>query len=71
MRLAVQFPLHRGAVERAVLLRARAMYRRPFAAVEDAELDACFIRHAAHQAVQRIDFTYQCALGQSADRRIA
>ena len=41
------------------------------AAVEHAELDAAGVRHAAHQAVERIDLAHQMALAEPADRRIA
>ena len=63
--------LHGLAVELAVGLGARPAHRRPFAAVEHAELDAARIGDAAHQPVQRIDFAHQMALAEPADRGIA
>ena len=58
--------LHRGPVKGTIGLRARPADGRALAAVEDTELDAGPIRHAAHQAVQRIDFADKVTLAQPA-----
>ena len=63
--------LHRLGIELAVRLRPRAAYRRPLAAIEDAELDTAAVGHPAHQPVERIDLPHQMALAEPADRRIA
>ena len=63
--------LHRGGIELAVGLGARAAHRRALAAVENAELDAAGIGDSAHQAVERVDLPDQMALAEPADRRIA
>ncbi len=63
--------LHRLRVELAIRLGARTAHRRALAAVQDAELDAALVGHAAHQAVQSVDFPHQMALAEPADRRIA
>ena len=63
--------LHGLAIELAVGLRSRSAHRRTFAAVEQAELDAGGIGDPPHQAVERVDLTYQMALAQPADGGIA
>ena len=63
--------LHCLRIEFAVGLGAGPTHRRPLAAIEDPELDAAGIGHAAHQAVQGIDLAHQMALAEPADGRIA
>ena len=63
--------LHGRGIELAVGLGARAAHRRALAAVEHAELDAAGVRHAAHEAVERVDLAHEMALSEPADRRIA
>ena len=63
--------LHRGRVKLAVGLGTGPTHRRPLAAIEHAELDAAFVRDAAHQAVECVDLAHQMALAEPADRRIA
>src|SRR5262249_38113241 len=63
--------LHGRAVELAVGLRARALHGWALRPVEQAELDAGCIRHAAHEAVERVDLTYQVALAKPADGWVA
>src|SRR3712207_6761637 len=55
VRLLVEQLAHRTAVELAVGLGAGTMDRRPFAAVEQTELNAGTIGGTSHQAVERID----------------
>ena len=63
--------LHGRRIKLAVGLGARTAHGRAFAAVENAELDAAFIGHMAHEAVQSIDFPHQMAFAEAADGRIA
>ena len=63
--------LHCGPIELAVGLGARALHGRPLGAVEQAELDAGGVRHAPHQAVERIDLAHEMALAEPADGRVA
>ena len=60
-----------ASIELAVGLGARPAHGRPLAAVEQPELDAGGVGHAAHQAIERVDLAHQMALAQPADRRIA
>ena len=64
VRLAIDLDrrLHGRGIELAVGLGARAAYRRALAAVEHAELDAAGVRHAAHEAVERVDLAHEMAL---------
>ena len=63
--------LHGRGIELAVRLGARAAHRRALAAVEHAELDAARVRHAAHEAVKRVDLADEMAFAEPADRGIA
>ena len=63
--------LHRGEVAFPVHLGAAGAHGRPFAGVEDAELDARFVRPEPHAAAQGVDLAYEMPLGKSADGRIA
>ncbi len=66
-----QHPLDRPTVQRPISLGARSTHRRPFAAVQQFEMDARRVRCAAHQTIQRIDLAHQVPLANSANRRIA
>ena len=63
--------LHGRRIELAVGLGARTAHGRAFAAIENAKLDAAFVGHLAHQAVQSVDFPHQMALAEAANGRIA
>ena len=63
--------LHGLAVKLAVGLGAGALDRRALALVEDAELDARLVGHAAHQTVQGVDLAHEMALAETADGGIA
>ena len=63
--------LHGPAIEPAVGLRARPLHRWSLRPVEQPELDASGIRDAAHQAVERIDLTYEVTLPEAADGWVA
>jgi hypothetical protein len=69
--LTRQFRLHCFTVEPTVDLRARALYSGPLATVQKAKLDTGAIGHAAHYAVQRIDFADEVALAKTTNRRVA
>jgi hypothetical protein len=63
--------LHGRRIELAIGLGAWATNGRAFATVENAELDAAFIGHLTHEAVQSVDFSDQMAFAEAADGRIA
>ncbi len=63
--------LHGLAIDLTVGLRARALYSRAFAAIEQTELDACAVCDLPHQPVQRIDLANQMALAQTTDCGVA
>src|SRR5690606_19389696 len=63
--------LHGKLVELAVGLCPWSAHGSALAAIEQPELDAGGICHPSHQAIQRVDLTYQMPLAQAADRRIA
>ena len=63
--------MHRVAVERPVRLAARPANCRSLAPVQHAELDSRRIGNTRHHAVKRINFAYQMALAQTANRGIA
>ena len=63
--------LHGGGIASPIGLRPRTAHGRSFAAVEDTKLDAAPIRNPAHEAVKRVDLTYQMPLAEAPDRRIA
>jgi hypothetical protein len=63
--------LHRCGVKLAIGLRARTAHRWPLAAIEHAKLNSGGVSDAAHQPVERIDFTHQMAFAKTADRWIA
>ena len=51
--------LHGRGVKLAVGLGARAAHGRTLAAIEEPELDAGGVGHAAHEAVERVDLAHQ------------
>ena len=61
VRGVTEEPLHCEPIELPVGLRAGALDGRPFAAIEDAELDAGRIGRTRHHTIQRIDLTNQMA----------
>ncbi len=63
--------LHGLAVKLAVGLGAGTLHRRPLALIEDAELDAGLVGHAAHEAVERVDLAHEMAFAQAADGGVA
>jgi hypothetical protein len=63
--------LHRLAVKPAVDLRPRALDGGALASVQQTKLDAGTVSHAAHHAVQGINFPDQVALSKPANRRVA
>ncbi len=62
---------HRGFVQYSVGLGAGGPYRRPFAAVKNAELDTATVGGAGHHPTQGIDLLNQMPLADTADGRIA
>src|ERR1035437_6094868 len=62
---------HPVAIQPLVHLSARRPHRRTARRIQQAELDADRIRHFAHDAAQRVDFTHQVTLGDAADGRVA
>ena len=71
VRLRTELSLHCLFVELAIRLRTRAADGRALTAVENAELDAGGIGHAAHDPVQRIDLADEVTLAQPADGGVA
>ena len=63
--------LHRRRIELAIGLGARPAHRRAFAPIEDPELDAASVGHAAHQPIQGVNLADEMPLPQPANRRIA
>ena len=59
------------AVELAVGLGAGTLDGGALGAVEEAELDAGAVGHAAHDAVERVHLAHEVALAQAADGRVA
>ena len=70
-RGGVKSRAHGAAIQPAVGLGARATHRRPFASVQQLEMNAGRVRHLAHQAVKGIDLANQMSLADPADRRVA
>ena len=69
--LVFQNGTDRRLVQHAVGLRAGGAHRRPFAAVEDAELDAAAIGRPRHRAAERVDLLDQMAFADAADSWVA
>ncbi len=63
--------LHRLPVEFSVGLRPWAAHGGAFRAVQNAKLNACFVRDAAHEPVEGVDFAHEMALAEAADGGIA
>jgi hypothetical protein len=69
--MVFHFRDHCCAIELPVCLGARSLDCWSLASVEEPELDARPIRHAAHDAVERIDFAHKMPLAQTPDCRVA
>jgi len=63
--------LHGFAIEAAIGLGARPANGRPFAPVEDAELNTGRIGHPPHHPIQGINFAHQVALTEPPNSWIA
>ena len=59
------------AIEPAIRLNPRAVYRRPLAAVEHAPVDRRPVRRPRHQAIEDVQLANKMSLADAADRRIA
>ncbi len=66
-----EFGLHGLAVEAAVGLGAGTLNGGALGAVEEAELDARAVRHAAHDAVEGVHLAHEMALSEATDGGIA
>ncbi len=71
IRLTFDQRSHRRLIERPVGLTAGGAHRWPFAAVEDAKLDAGAVGGLRHDPAERVDFLDQMALADAADGRVA
>ncbi len=71
IRLIFEAPTDRPPIQNAIGLCARRPHGRPLGAIEDAELDACFVRGSGHRTAKRIDFLDQMPLADPADRGVA
>ncbi len=69
--LVLQPPADCGLVQNAVGLGPGGTHCRALAGVEDAELDATFVRGDGHGATERIDLLDQMALADAPDRGVA
>jgi hypothetical protein len=67
IRLFFEHFAHPYAVPFFVTLSARRPHCGSTAGVQEAELDANIVSHAAHKATQGIDFAHQVAFSNSAD----
>ncbi len=65
-----QFGLHGLAVKLTIDLRPRPAHSRSLRTVKHLELHATKIGHTTHDTVERVDFTYEMTLAQSANRGI-
>ena len=63
-------PLNGFSIKTAVRLNPWTSNRRPFAAIQDTELNASGISSSAHKAVKSVNFAYEMAPTQPANRRI-
>ena len=66
---ASKHPASRG-VGRRSRLRSRSAFRRPFRAIEQAELKCRAISDTSHQTIERIDFPDKMIFAETANRRI-
>ena len=71
VRLVLQPPADRRAVQHAIGLSTGGAHGRALGAVEDAELDARLISGRRHRTAQRIKLLDQVSLADAADRRVA
>ncbi len=71
VRLVLDDQADRFLIESAVGLRSRRTNGRALAGIERAELDAGTVDRARHRTAQRIDFTDEVPLADTADRRVA
>ena len=69
--LILQHAANRGFVQNAISLRPRGAHCWAFARIQNAELDACFVRGQCHGAAQGIDLLHQMAFANAADRGVA
>ena len=69
--LVFQHAANGGFVQHPVGLRPRGAHGRAFAAIENAKLDAAFVRGQRHRAAQCVHFFDQMALANAANRRVA
>ena len=63
--------LHSQSINLLVTLGTRGVHRSSFGGIQQAKLDSGHIRIQRHFSSESIDFTYNLALSNSADRRIA
>jgi hypothetical protein len=63
--------MDRLLIQLAVRLRPRPAHRRALSAVQQAELDAGFVRRQAHDTTKRVDLPHEVALAEATDRRVA
>ena len=71
VRLVLESATDRLFVQNPIGLRPGCAHGRPFRGVEDAELNACFVRGRSHCAAQGIDFFNQMPFADTANRRVA
>ena len=71
IRLVFQAAADGSAIQHAIGLRTRGTHGRPFAGVEDTELDTRLVCRDGHGTAQRIDFLDQVPLADATDRRVA
>ena len=71
MRLTGNGGKGRSTIQDTIHLRARPLHGGTFLPVEQAELYPCTVGYAAHQAIQRIDFSHQMTFAQPANGGIA
>ena len=70
IRVVFEPRTHGFAIQHAVSLRASGAHCRAFARIENAELNARFVRHRRHRAAQRIHFFNEMAFADAADGRV-
>ena len=71
MGLVLQPLAHGRLVKHAVGLRACRTHGRPFARIQDAELDTCLVRRQCHGTAERVYLFDEMAFADAADRRVA
>ena len=70
VRLGLDGLLHRGAIARAVALRAGRAHRGAPRSVERLHLDGCTIGRAPHLPAERVDLAHEMPLRGAADGRV-